>query len=154
MITMDILKTCIKCSTAKPLSEYYRHPQMNDGHLGQCKECHKAAMAERYDRVKDTPEEKAKRATRARTARLQRYGLTAREYGALMEEQDGKCAICGSAEAGAWGGSLPVDHDHETGKVRGLLCHGCNVGLGYFHDDPDSLLAAAAYLLSRKGEVF
>lgn len=75
------------------------------------------------------------------------YGLTVEEYENMLERQGGVCAICGSGE---WGGTkhrVPhVDHDHETGKVRGLLCGDCNFGLGKFKDDPDRLRAAISYL--------
>lgn len=68
--------------------------------------------------------------------------LTADEYDALSERQGGRCAICGDVPKGR----LVVDHDHETGKVRGLLCNFCNAALGFFRDDPHRLIAAANYL--------
>lgn len=72
------------------------------------------------------------------------YGVTAEQFTALLAEQDGKCAICGTAE---WTGKGPhLDHQHETGLVRGILCHKCNLGLGKFNDDPKMLRAAADYL--------
>jgi hypothetical protein len=60
----------------------------------------------------------------------------------LLDEQMGKCAICG------WAGNerLYVDHDHRTGRVRGLLCNRCNVGLGCFRDQIDDLSRAIIYL--------
>lgn len=75
-----------------------------------------------------------------------RFGLTKEAYEQLLEKQNGGCAICG--EACATGDRLAVDHDHETGEVRGLLCRKHNVGLGMFNDDVDLLLAALLYLMS------
>ncbi len=60
--------------------------------------------------------------------------------------QDGKCAICGTAEPGGRGKRLHVDHCHETGLVRGLLCYACNTGLGLFRHNSQSLEQAQAYL--------
>jgi hypothetical protein len=62
----------------------------------------------------------------------------------LFDEQDGKCGICGTAFESANAGR--VDHDHETGKVRGLLCIGCNIGLGHLGDRLEGLQAASDYL--------
>jgi len=70
------------------------------------------------------------------------YGITLDDFDAMVAEQGGRCAICGVDPP-----RLSVDHDHATGQVRGLLCDSCNNGLGRFRDNPDSLMAAAAYLL-------
>jgi predicted nucleic acid-binding Zn ribbon protein len=74
------------------------------------------------------------------------YDMGQEEYEALLAAQDGRCAICGSPD---WPGKHDrphVDHDHVTGRVRGLLCGKCNNGLGMFDDDPARLRAAAEYL--------
>jgi len=76
------------------------------------------------------------------------YGITVAEYDRLYAEQAGGCAICG--ESCPTGRRLAVDHDHDTGRVRGLLCARCNNGLGNFQDDPDRLRLAVAYL-TREG---
>ena len=71
----------------------------------------------------------------------------------MKEAQDGKCAICHNPETRKIHGrvtDLAVDHDHETGVVRGLLCHRCNFILGLAKDKPQTLLDAAAYLLRHK----
>ena len=74
------------------------------------------------------------------------YGLTLADYDKMLEAQSGVCAICGvSPEEG--GRRLLVDHDHKTGKIRGLLCYSCNVGLGHFKDSPHNLAEAIEYLL-------
>jgi hypothetical protein len=65
------------------------------------------------------------------------------DYEAILLKQDGKCAICGNNEGKA---SMPLDHDHKTGKIRGILCHWCNKGLGQFFDNPERLEQAAKYL--------
>ena len=68
-----------------------------------------------------------------------------------MVEQNGRCAICGVPEY-ELPSRLYIDHDHETGKVRGLLCPSCNTGLGHLKDDPEVLLRACIYLLTRGKE--
>lgn len=67
------------------------------------------------------------------------------DYQALFDKLDGRCAICRKTPTGRMG--LCVDHDHETGRVRGLLCWKCNTALGVFDDDTAKLRAAIAYLI-------
>lgn len=86
-------------------------------------------------------------AARARARALERqYGLTPQEYRARLEEQGGRCAICGATDPKTPRGSFCVDHDHATGKVRELLCLPCNTALGGFRDNVASMRAAIAYL--------
>lgn len=72
-----------------------------------------------------------------------KYGLTLVE---VEEMRSHGCAICGRTEGNGRFGQLHIDHCHDTGKVRGVLCHSCNVSLGHFNHDPDLLRKAAAYL--------
>lgn len=74
------------------------------------------------------------------------YGIGIDEYESMEEEQGHLCAVCKSPPGGGRGKGLVVDHDHDTGAVRALLCHRCNAGLGSFLDDPTLLRRAAAYL--------
>jgi hypothetical protein len=76
------------------------------------------------------------------------YGITVQEYDLLLNKQDNQCAICGT-EACMTGRVFAVDHNHDTGEVRGLLCGKCNIGLGQFSDNPALLVRAAAYLERR-----
>lgn len=76
---------------------------------------------------------------------LAKYGITPDQYNALLDDQNGVCAICyDKCITRAW---LCVDHDHKTGKVRGLLCSRCNTALGLFKDDVLRLCDAVAYLI-------
>lgn len=69
----------------------------------------------------------------------------------MVLAQGDRCAICGSLDIGVIGqANWPIDHDHNTGKVRGLICNFCNKGLGNFKDDPSILRAAAEYLERNK----
>lgn len=74
-----------------------------------------------------------------------KFGITLEDYNSILENQNYKCAICENNKSGGMG-TFPVDHDHKTGKVRGLLCMKCNTGLGLFLDNEDLLLKAIAYL--------
>lgn len=79
--------------------------------------------------------------------RLRRHGLTLQRYHELLAEQGGACALCGGAKRGwARGADLHIDHCHDSGRVRGLLCGDCNTALGRFGDDPAKLRRAADYL--------
>jgi len=73
------------------------------------------------------------------------YGITIQEYDSLYAKQNEGCAICQSP-TGSNGKRLAVDHDHQTGEVRGLLCDDCNTGLGKFKDNPNLLATAINYL--------
>lgn len=79
------------------------------------------------------------------------YRITVDEYNAMLEKQGGVCAICGQEETmrGPTGRTryLSVDHDHETGEVRALLCTACNTGIGYFNEDVDRMFSAIKYLV-------
>lgn len=79
---------------------------------------------------------------------LKKYGLTVADYQALLDKQGGTCALCGVPPAD--GRRLAVDHDHVTGRVRGLLCQRCNGGLGALGDDVAGLQRAIAYLGGRE----
>lgn len=74
------------------------------------------------------------------------YGITEEDYDRMNQEQRGRCAICGNDGSRSRGGRLAVDHCHESGAVRGLLCGPCNKGLGHFRDDPHLLDRAKSYL--------
>lgn len=76
---------------------------------------------------------------------LRPHGLTLADYERMLIAQGSGCACCG-AQVNKSGRRLGVDHDHRTGKVRGVLCHHCNAGIGHFEDDPARLRLAIAYL--------
>jgi hypothetical protein len=83
-------------------------------------------------------------------AKLRRYGITLEDYNAMFAEQGGKCAICGAHQS-----ELPaplfVDHNHETGQVRKLLCRNCNLVLGFARDNIEILKVAISYLKDHVG---
>jgi len=79
-----------------------------------------------------------------------KYGITEEQYNTLLKNQNGVCAICKKPEMILHKGitlkKLSVDHDHSTGKVRGLLCHNCNLAIGYFEDNSTVVYNAYMYL--------
>ena len=90
-----------------------------------------------------------------RGARIKhRYGVTLEEYDRMFAAQDGKCAVCGEVPGdnvrAHWGGKLCIDHCHETGKVRGLLCNDCNLAVGYAKTEKVAA-AAAEYIRLHAG---
>lgn len=81
------------------------------------------------------------------------FGITLEEYEKMLSAQDGKCAICGTDKPykrSKLQSNFSVDHDHVTGKVRGLLCFRCNTGIGHFQDNIDLMKEAIVYLQSFK----
>ena len=80
-----------------------------------------------------------------------KYGINLEEYNELLESQNHVCLICGKSENHIHNKTkkktdLAVDHCHDTGKIRGLLCTNCNIGIGYFKNNPELLITAADYL--------
>jgi hypothetical protein len=103
----------------------------------------------RTERLEKQRKYAAKYPDRVRDTHLRRlYGIDLARYEAMLQEQGGGCKICGAVQADAIGRRLHVDHCHETGRVRGLLCYSCNKVLGLVHDSTDRLERTVAYLRS------
>lgn len=135
-------KTCNVCQEAKPISEFYKRTS-TDKPRHQCKSCQNKRALKSYHKDK-TVHQKA-----AHKFNLKRYGLTPESYKDLLEKQGGCCAICGvdtPTVARATAKYFSVDHCHDTGRVRGLLCCTCNAGLGMLKDSRDMLRRALEYL--------
>lgn len=77
-----------------------------------------------------------------------RYGITLEDYDRMLLEQDGKCAVCGTTDTRNGKGRFDIDHNHETGQVRGLLCGKCNRGIGMLDDSIDRVTQVLSYLMS------
>lgn len=142
-------KRCPCCGEAKPTTEFSRHNKNGKwGFCSWCKECNNK-RTKKY--LLENPE-KSKRMGRNNKLKKQ-YGLTIEDIETMLKNQNYKCAICGG-EIFLFGSSknltAHVDHDHKTGKVRGLLCHECNTGLGKFRDNTNYLLSAISYLKKNK----
>ena len=156
-----ITKVCRDCHTAKPLDQFgntnakLRAAQKNPGRFGglylrsYCKPCGRTRSAQFRN---------AKGADWMKDYMLRKdFGITLEQFQAMWDEQSGLCAVCNvPMERGTVkdtrGQTCCVDHDHDTGSVRGLLCFNCNTGLGKFGDDADLLLRAARYLISKEGD--
>ncbi len=119
-----------------------------------CPDCRPAADRRSQERKNaarrlDTAANPDDRRRRNRANAVGKYGITVEDYDRMFDAQGGVCAICSRPASGGptSASRLHIDHCHTTGKVRALLCSTCNLGVGYFADDPDRLIAAAAYLL-------
>lgn len=137
-------EVCTMCNEDKPLDQFHAHKLGRNGVNSICKEC--AAHRSRERRQDPTVKEREHR----QQALRRHPWLSPGQYDELLEAQNGGCAICGRERADGNGRRLHVDHDHETLKVRGLLCYACNAGLGSFGDDPDLMFKAIEYLLAHK----
>lgn len=107
----------------------------------QCRTCRLAAH-ERW--IQQNPESRQDIVRRANLKR--QYNLTIEQYDEMLSAQDGRCAGCGNSHPGNKTGVFFVDHCHTTGKVRGLLCLGCNSALGHIKDDIETLKQLIKYL--------
>ena len=136
-------KVCSKCKVAQPLTNFHKDSSKADGLNWWCKTCAKSARQAR----ESTPVGRQKKAEAIRAWKLNNlYGISVEEYNAMLEEQGGLCYICKTAPTDKM---LSVDHCHETGAVRKLLCNDCNLMLGNAHDNPEVLIAAASYLIEQ-----
>jgi len=149
---MDDLKRCNKCLADLPLSMFHRESRNKDGRKYTCKTCQNADKRERRARnpEKVAEENKRRRESRGPTRweRLSRlYNLSKEEYYSLLESQGNCCAICKTVHK-----KYHVDHCHESGIVRGILCSKCNTGLGKFNDNPDMLMLAVRYLKKERSD--
>ena len=132
------MKKCSKCRNVKPESDFYRCKTNKTS--SYCKPCIKIYQDTRKEVTKE----------KSRDWHLKRkFGITQEDYKKILEEQNSLCAICGADHYKEKKG-LYVDHNHETGEIRGLLCNNCNCGIGYLKDDVKLLNKAIKYI--SKGE--
>ena len=122
---------CPSCDSVKPRSDFGTRSGGRSGRVSYCYAC--------FNRIKEESRQRVHGGSRNYHLR-RRYGITAAEADAMREAQGGLCALCRERPA------EHVDHDHLTGKVRGMLCSCCNQGLGNFRDRADVMRAAIAYL--------
>lgn len=145
---------CTKCHEVRRVEDFRPEPRNRDGLRSQCKQCDRyfawgwqkrTGQYERWRR--ENPE--AYRRLQRRSALRRKYGMEIEDYDALLAAQGGRCAICRSTDPKSNRGTcFVVDHDHDTGAVRGLLCMICNTGIGGLQDDPRIVAAALQYLVS------
>jgi len=141
------MKTCSKCKVEKPLSDFYL--KSGGGHRHLCKKCHcqQSNNSEARKAYVKLPHVRAKYSARNREKTT---GISAENFKLLFDLAGGKCSICSKpmaiAPAKSAGLKAFADHDHITGKPRGVICNRCNSGLGFFDDSIESLKSAIAYL--------
>jgi hypothetical protein len=127
-------KSCPHCGKIKSFKQFYKDKAKKTGLSSWCKKCS-------FEKAKD------RESTYGEQMRIhhlkQFYGITLEQYDKMVEDQDGVCAICNNINSN--GRRLSVDHNHKTGKVRGLLCGGCNAKLGVI-ENKDFIKKAKQYL--------
>lgn len=148
-------KRCPRCLKVKAIDEY---GMCGKGRQSYCKECSRTASRGRHFRNKEAGlsvviSRNDYISRRKWVKILSKYGMTRDQYEAMEKEQNFLCAICNRPEKAVYKGTplrLTVDHDHTTGKIRGLLCRGCNLAIGKLQEDPDIAQRAADYLRTHK----
>lgn len=151
-----MIKICPKCQELLPTSSFNKSNR-RDGFQTYCRACHNKMQREKYS---SSPEQKVKRQLRAnrrkerdpfvsKKSELKRlYNITFEEYMKMFIDQGEVCAIC--KEKCKTKKMLSVDHNHETKKVRGLLCNRCNVSLGLLRENIALIKRAVEYLEQNK----
>ncbi|MAT39187.1 MAG: hypothetical protein CL946_06255 [Ectothiorhodospiraceae bacterium] len=133
-------KECCSCKASKPLSQYGPDSRKPDGRKYRCRDCEREYNNQLREKQNRNP---SARDRAQRKYRYKQFGLTIADYEQILKDQGGVCAICGQPPNGR---DLCIDHCHRTGKVRGLLCDGCNTGIGKLGDDASSIRKALIYL--------
>jgi hypothetical protein len=153
-----IEKFCSGCKTVLPIERFSKPKR--DGYTSRCSECLRIEGREKHKKNMSNPEYRAKKAKYMRELRLRKprsyeqrkkewlkslYGMTVEDYNSLLNSQNEVCAICSQPCKTKKG--LAVDHNHITGKIRGLLCANCNGAIGMLQEDPDIIEKAKQYII-------
>lgn len=154
---LDSNKICWVCKTEKDKSEFFKDKHnTKDGLQGKCKPCNTKHTKKWFSENKERTRFLNKRWQKSHPNNIKStilkstFGITLEQYKILLKNQDGKCAICLNLEttknrAGKIQ-ALCVDHNHQTGKIRALLCNNCNRGIGYLKDNSEIIMNAYNYL--------
>lgn len=164
-------KVCSKCGTEQEIVLFNRDRSKSSGYRSWCKTCDNINSRIQYNKdpqlrrdqrkeyYYENREDEIQRRGEFRKNNVdmhrshkyrQLYGITLERFEEMRTSQKCSCAICGKHESQNKNKKLFVDHNHNTGKVRELLCHGCNTGIGLLQDDVDLLQKAMDYLIKHK----
>lgn len=126
------MKTCCHCKQHKSTDSFTKRSQSKDGHHYYCRECSKKFSA-KFEL--DNPDYKL----------MKNYGISKEDYTSMLKNQNHSCAVCCTPQKSI-SRALDVDHDHQSGKVRGLLCNKCNQALGLLKDNLQYITNLRNYL--------
>ncbi len=142
------MKQCSRCKIIKPCEEFGKRQYLRKTSV--CHECEARVARIRYSNNKDKIAER-QRARRADNPEIIRhynlkriYGISLSDWHEMFEKQGMRCAICGTDKP--LGRGWQTDHNHKTGKLRQILCHHCNSGIGHFMENPEIIRSALSYL--------
>jgi len=148
------VKTCSHCKIEQELANFVKNKTTKDGFASWCKRCNSNALiswamrgGKERKKIYEQARHEADPGKRKNKALKANYGITLDDYNAMWANQKESCAICFTKETKGRG--FHVDHDHATGKVRGILCNQCNLALGHFEDDIQRMELAIKYLKDR-----
>lgn len=133
-LPIGVVKQCRACAHEKDLSEFVKDRRSPDGYSPRCVDCRRAGRSG-----------ESREAARARFLRW-KYGISVEDYDAMLQAQGGGCAACGGPQDQAGREWFDIDHCHQTGRVRGLLCSSCNIALGLLREDRERIIRLADYL--------
>lgn len=148
------MKTCKLCHQTKPDEDFHKAKVNKDGSLLRKNHCKTCCNAKRMDKWHSMSKEQKQEYNRKNREKIgsdyfkeyrlkQKYGLTLEEHRGMMRSQNEKCSICKTKLTDE---NCRVDHHHESGKVRDLLCHHCNALIGFSREDVVIMKQAIEYL--------
>lgn len=164
------LKRCSRCKAEKPLEFFNKSKTSRDGLQHKCKDCGRAECRSWYEKNKEKEQYKARKRGRINGPKQRermklwalanperaryhsrkkllgkKYNMTIEEHDALFASQGFVCGACGSPSPNSKKG-WSTDHCHATGKVRGIVCHHCNIGIGHAKDNVQTMRKWVEYL--------
>ena len=159
------MKECISCGVLKPKSEFHKDKSRSTGLRERCKDCrckHPKKVVKNCIACNDLFEVSGNRKGQKYCGETcqkvhLKYGIDEYKLEDLLIQSDYKCHICGEYESSidprtGKEYSLAIDHNHETGEVRGVLCSSCNVGIGLLKDDVGVMANAIKYIIEHGGK--
>jgi hypothetical protein len=146
-LSSDGIKSCTKCKLSLPHTDFGYCARTKTRLQSWCKRC-RSKDARRFELANKERVKSVKRNGKLKRA----YGITQEDYLKYLTDQDGVCAICGDGPGVK--GVFDIDHNHETGQYRGLLCHPCNCVIGHFKESTTLLESAISYLTAPPGKQF
>jgi hypothetical protein len=144
-----LMKRCARCKDEKDESNFWTNKSRKDGLASSCKNCINE-MASAPGRLEKRRQYNAKTKHHAQEYQLKKkFGIDANQYDKLLLSQNGKCAICETPKC-RYNRRFAVDHDHNTGQIRGLLCGQCNTAIGLLQSDSNPAVIEKAVTYLRK----